>query len=63
MSGAYAIRLTDETGWTGTRAIDIPWTRDPVPIVTLARPAAGRDPVVLTASASIQVHVLAEDEN
>jgi hypothetical protein len=59
--GAYSLRLTDETGWTGTRTIDIPWTRDPVPLVVLARPAAGRDPLVLTPNASIQVHVISED--
>jgi hypothetical protein len=59
--GTYALRLTDETGWTGTRTIDIPWTPDPVPLVVLARPAAGRDPLVLTPDGSIQVHVIAED--
>lgn len=61
IAGTYALRLTDETGWTGTRAIDIPLTHDPVPLVALARPSAGQDPVVLTADAEVHIHVRAED--
>lgn len=61
IAGTYALKLTDETGWTGTRTIDIPLAADPVPLVALERPAAGQDPTVLTTDAVIHVHVRAED--
>ena len=62
MSGMYALKLTDETGLTGTRLIEIRLTPDPAPVVTLLRPAAGRDPVILTPDAVVPVHVSADDK-
>lgn len=61
MSGMYALRLTDETGLTGTRLIEIRLIPDPVPTVTLLRPAPGQDPFVLSPSAVIPCHVAADD--
>jgi hypothetical protein len=61
LSGSYALKLTDETGLTGTRLIEITLTPDPAPKVTLARPAPGRDPSYLAPSASILVNATAED--
>ncbi len=58
----YALKLTDETGLTGTRLIEIRLTSDPAPIVTLLRPAAGRDPAILTPDAAVPVHVAADDK-
>jgi len=39
LSGSYALKLTDDTGLTGTRLVEIRLTVDPVPVVTLVRPA------------------------
>lgn len=62
LSGTYALRLTDDTGLTGTRLIEIRLTADPVPVVTLARPLAGVDPPVLAPTASVVVSTAAEDK-
>ena len=62
LSGSYALRLTDDTGLTGTRLIEIRLTADPVPVVTLARPVAGFDPPVLAPTASVVVSTTAEDK-
>ncbi len=62
MSGPYALKLTDETGLTGTRTLEIRLTPDPAPTVTLLRPSAGRDPGVLTPAASVPVYVAADDK-
>jgi hypothetical protein len=61
VSGSYALKLTDETGLTGTRPIEIRLVPDPAPIVTLLRPTPGRDPAVLTPNASALIHVVADD--
>jgi hypothetical protein len=62
MSGMYALKLTDETGLTGTRLIEIRLTPDPAPIVVLHRPAAGKDPALLTPAAVVPVSVSADDK-
>jgi hypothetical protein len=62
MSGMYTLKLNDETGLTGTRLIEIRLTPDPAPIVTLLRPAAGKDPSILTPSAVVLVHLFADDK-
>ncbi len=61
LSGPYALKLTDDTGLTGTRVIKIDLTPDPVPKVTLNQPVTGRDPSYLTLTASVLVNALAED--
>lgn len=61
LSGPYALKLTDDTGLTGTRPLKIDLTADPVPKVALNRPAPGRDPAYLAPTASVLVNVTAED--
>ncbi len=61
LSGTYALKLTDDTGLTGTRTLTIDLTADPVPKVTLKRPLAGRDAQYLTPTASVAVGVSADD--
>jgi hypothetical protein len=62
LSGSYALRLTDDTGLTGTRLIEIRLTPDPVPAVALARPVAGVDPPLLAPTARLAVSTTAEDK-
>lgn len=62
LSGSYALKLTDDTGLTGTRLIEIRLTADPVPVVTLARPLAGFDPPVLAPTACVVISTSAEDK-
>ena len=62
MSGLYHLRMTDETGLTGTRPLEIRLLHDPQPVVSLVRPAAGHDPPVLVPEALVVVHVAAEDK-
>jgi hypothetical protein len=57
----YALKLTDETGLTGTVHLKILLTADPVPVVTLVRPQPGFDPPVLTPTASLTVRATATD--
>jgi DNA repair exonuclease SbcCD ATPase subunit len=61
VSGLYALKLTDRTGLTGHRLLEIRLVPDPAPTVVLLRPAAGRDPAVLTPQASIPLQVSAAD--
>jgi hypothetical protein len=60
-SGMYALRLTDPTGLTGVRLLEIRLTPDPAPAVSLLRPAPGRDPTRLVPTASFRADVLATD--
>lgn len=62
LSGTYALRLTDDTGLTGTRLVEIRLTPDPVPTVALERPAAGIDPPYLAPSASLVLGAKADDK-
>jgi hypothetical protein len=62
LSGTYALKLTDDTGLTGTRLLEIRLIPDPVPLVTLARPQAGLDPPLLTPGSSVTVQSTAEDK-
>ncbi len=61
LSGMYALKLTDETGLTGTRLLELRLTPDPAPKVILVRPAVDRDPPVVVPDAVITVQVWAED--
>ncbi|MCE9562046.1 MAG: hypothetical protein K8U57_08320 [Planctomycetes bacterium] len=62
MSGMYAFKLTDDTGLTGTRLLEIRLIPDPAPIVTLRRPVVGKDPQVLTQAANITLHITSDDK-
>jgi hypothetical protein len=61
ISGQYSLRLTDQTGLTGHRLLEIRLVPDPAPSVVMLRPAAGRDPAVLTPGSSLPIHVSAAD--
>ena len=61
-SGQYILRLTDDTGLTGTQRVEIRLTTDPSPKVMLLRPLAGRDPAMLTPSAALTVRMTAGDK-
>lgn len=61
MDGKYSLRFYDETGLPGSRLIEFRLLRDPAPVVSLPRPAAGKDPAIYTPDALIPVHVIAED--
>src|SRR5262249_54879768 len=61
-AGTYALKLTDETGMTGTRLLEVRLVPDPAPAVALVRPAPGKDPPVLVPSARFAVQVTAEDK-
>ena len=61
MAGMYALRLTDETGLSGSRLLEVRLIPDPAPKVVLLRPSAGRDPTLLHPDAAVPVEVNAED--
>jgi hypothetical protein len=61
-TGTYLLKMTDETGMTGTRPLDVRLIPDPAPSVTLVRPAPGRDPPVLVPTARLTVQVTVEDK-
>ncbi|CEF48215.1 unnamed protein product [uncultured bacterium] len=60
-TGTYLLKMTDETGMTGTRPLDVRLIPDPAPAVTLVRPAPGRDPPVLVPTARLTVQMTVED--
>ena len=61
LSGTYALKMTDPTGLTGGRLLDLRLTPDPPPVVTLHQPAADHDPSLLTPRAVLPVRLAAED--
>jgi hypothetical protein len=61
-AGTYALKLTDESGMTGTRLLDVRLVPDPAPSVTLVRPAVGRDPPVLIPTARLGIQVVVDDK-
>jgi hypothetical protein len=62
VSGVYALKFKDESGLTGTRLLEIRIVPDSVPTVTLLRPSPGRDPRFLTPTATLNLHVAADDK-
>jgi len=62
MTGMYAFKLTDESGLTGTRLLEIRLIPDPVPTVILRRPAVGKDPQVLAPGANVTLHINSDDK-
>ena len=61
LNGIYALRFTDERGLTGTRLIEISTTLDPAPMVTIDKPRAGQDPLLLLPTAKLLVRTRADD--
>ncbi len=62
LPGPYLLRFEDETGLGGTRLFDFRIHPDPAPQVTLIRPAAGRDPLVVLPTAEITLQANATDK-
>ncbi|MFL5342698.1 MAG: hypothetical protein ACJ8F7_21405, partial [Gemmataceae bacterium] len=61
ISGAYALRFEDETGFGSTRLIDIRVLPDPAPTVTLERPSAGHDSLNVTPTAQLPLFAAVAD--
>jgi hypothetical protein len=53
LPGPYALRFEDETGLGTTRMFDVRVQPDPAPVVTLDRPAAGRDSLLVVPDAEL----------
>jgi hypothetical protein len=62
LPGTYALRLEDETGLGTTRLFDINVWPDPAPAVTLQRPSASLDNLVLLPDAELTLQMLVEDQ-
>ena len=60
-AGLYAWKLTDNTGLTSTRLLEIRLIPDPSPQVTVVRPHIERDPQWYVPTAQLPLHVLATD--
>ncbi|HEY2787337.1 MAG TPA: hypothetical protein VGJ05_20435, partial [Fimbriiglobus sp.] len=61
VSGLHALRITDSTGLTGVRLLELRTFPDPAPTVTLDRPAVGKDTLTLLPSASVTIQTRADD--
>ncbi|MCS6850008.1 MAG: hypothetical protein NZ700_02425 [Gemmataceae bacterium] len=61
ISGAYALRLEDDTGLVSTRLFDLRLQPDPAPTVHLERPSPSLDSLSVLPTAEITVAVVAED--
>ncbi|MBX9626207.1 MAG: hypothetical protein K2X82_20580, partial [Gemmataceae bacterium] len=62
LSGMYALRMSDDDGVQGSRLLELRLVPDPAPVVTLLRPAPGRDTLLVVPTAAVPVRVAAEDE-
>jgi hypothetical protein len=61
VSGTYALRFEDETGFGATRLLDIRVVPDPAPSVGLYRPSASRDSLNVTPNADLPLSALVAD--
>ncbi len=61
-SGMYALKLTDDTGMSGVRLLEVRIVADPAPSLTLVRPAVGKDSPVLIPTAHFMVQVAVDDK-
>jgi len=59
--GLYSLSFTDDTGLTGTRLFDLRTFPDPAPVVVMAHPAVGKDPLTLLPESFLPVFAHAED--
>jgi hypothetical protein len=62
VSGNYVLHFADQTGLRNSRMFELNVFADPPPVVTLERPAASRDNLMVLADATLQLQVLAEDQ-
>jgi hypothetical protein len=62
LPGPYLLKFEDETGLAGTRLFDLRIQPDPVPQVTLNRPAASKDSLMVLPTAEITLQAIATDK-
>src|SRR5205085_5333231 len=62
LAGPYTFRFEDETGLGTTRMFDIRVTPDPAPNVTLERPSAGRDSLLVVPDADVTFEAKVADK-
>lgn len=62
LSGPYALRFEDSTGLGTTRMFDVRVFPDPAPVVTLDRPAAGRDSLLVLPDAELTFVARVQDK-
>lgn len=61
VSGVYALRFEDDTGFGATRLLDVRVIPDPAPTVTLYWPSAGHDSLNVTLDADLRLMAVAAD--
>jgi hypothetical protein len=62
VSGNYVLHFADQTGLRNSRMFELNVFADPPPVVTLERPAPARDNLMVLPDATLQLQVLAEDQ-
>jgi len=62
VSGNYVLHFADESGLANSRMFELNVFADPPPVVTLERPAPARDNLIVLPDATLELHVLAEDQ-
>src|SRR5262249_22994980 len=62
VSGNYVLHFEDETRLRNSRMFELNVFADPSPVVTLERPAAARDNLMVLADASLELQATAEDQ-
>ncbi|MFO0936420.1 MAG: hypothetical protein U0798_07920 [Gemmataceae bacterium] len=60
-TGLHALKLTDDSGLTGTRLFDLRMYPDPAPTLSLDRPDPNQDALVLLPTAKITMSTKADD--
>jgi hypothetical protein len=61
ISGTYALRIEDETGFGASRLLDIRVQADPPPTLTLTRPSASHDSLSVTLTAKLPLKSQIDD--
>jgi hypothetical protein len=62
VSGNYVLHFADQTGLRNSRMFELNVFADPAPVVTLERPSPARDNLMVLADASLELQVVAEDQ-
>jgi hypothetical protein len=61
LSGVYALRFEDETGFGTTRLLDVKVVPDPAPQITLDRPNSSQDSLLVTPTATLPLKARIDD--
>jgi hypothetical protein len=62
ISGNYVLHFRDDTGLQNSRMFELNVFADPSPVVTLERPTPARDNLIVLPDATLDLQVLAEDQ-